>query len=225
MPDAKPMSPSKLLATALCSLSCIGLFVWQAARVTHGFAHWTLESARQTQAAAGQLRATPLQLRDAYGQVQLAFPPQAHANDGTRPVYLVDYFYTRCVTICSVLGNEFQQMQAALAGEPEKSVQLLSISIAPAEDTTAALAKYASRFKASPAHWRVTAPISKAESERHLRELGVVAIPDGQGDYVHNGDIHLIDGTGRLRGIWAYPDWPLAVQAAMHHVPVGHPVP
>lgn len=225
MPDITTPSSPTLLATTLCSLACAAVFVWQATRVTHGLAHGTWEDARQAQAAAGVLRATPLQLRDADGHMLQTFAPQTTHDAEPQPVYLVDYFYTRCVTICSVLGSEFQQMQEALAAAPEKSVQLLSISIAPAEDTTQALATYARRFKASPAHWRVTAPIRNVEAERHLRALGVVAIPDGQGDYVHNGDIHLIDETGRLRGIWAYTDWPLALQAALHHAPVRQAVP
>jgi protein SCO1/2 len=47
-----------------------------------------------------------------------------------------------------------------------------------------------------------------------LRSLGVVVIPDGEGGFVHNGDIHLMDERGRLRGLFAFDQWPQALEAA-----------
>ena len=30
----------------------------------------------------------------------------------------------------------------------------------------------------------------------------MIVVPDGEGGYVHNGDIHLLDARGMLRGVF-----------------------
>lgn len=41
-----------------------------------------------------------------------------------------------------------------------------------------------------------------------------MAIPDGEGGFVHNGAIHLLDERGRLRGLFELEQWPQALAAA-----------
>ena len=71
-----------------------------------------------------------------------------------RPV-LVDFMYTRCPTLCGVLGDDFhdvlQLMSGAGAGAP---IDLLSISFDPAYDTPTVLRKYAQGEKADPGIWK-----------------------------------------------------------------------
>jgi protein SCO1/2 len=47
-----------------------------------------------------------------------------------------------------------------------------------------------------------------------LASLGVVVVPDGQGGFVHNGAIHLLDERGRLRGLYGFDQWQQALEAA-----------
>jgi protein SCO1 len=129
-------------------------------------------------------------------------------------VRLVDFIYTRCASVCQALGAEFYQAQEALRFADNTNVELLSISIDSDHDGSAELRGYARRFHADPAWWTVAAPVSPSEGRRTLRELGVVAVPDGLGGFVHNGAIHVVDVDGRVRGIFDYADWPSALAAA-----------
>jgi protein SCO1 len=105
-------------------------------------------------------------------------------------------------------------MQKALDATPSRSVRLLSLSFDVDRERQAELASYAAQHRAKPEHWMVAAPVSSTVNRRLLAGLGVVAISDGSGDYVHNGDIHLIDATGRVHGIHGFDRWPDALAAA-----------
>lgn len=203
-----------------CSgLLCLALataFAWAAWNQTSGFEIWTFEGRRQLQAASGQLQApvVPLQLDD--GSVAAA---PWDTPGATPAAYLVDFIYTRCPSVCRVLGNEYQQMQRQLVERSRqdpagRGIALLSVSFDTGHDQAAQLHETATRLGAIPAHWRFAVPVSAADAQSLLRALGVVAIADGAGGFVHNGDIHLLDRAGRLRAIYRFDDWPRAMAAA-----------
>jgi protein SCO1 len=118
---------------------------------------------------------------------------------------LVDFIYTRCPTICGVLGDDFahvlQSMQArrsgAGAGAP---IDLLSISFDPT-DNQEALRLYGERFGAKAPRWRIAAPADAKVRAALLRTFGVVVIPDGTGGFIHNDAVYVIDAQGRLARI------------------------
>lgn len=187
---------------AACALS-VAAFATGVARLTEGFEHWTFESLRRAAAARGELSMPTTALRDSAGRA-------AGMNAGT--VYLVDFIYTRCESVCQALGAEFFQAQQGL--QPGGGVRLLSISIDPARDGAAELAGYGRLHKADPALWTLAAPTSPAAGADALKALGIVAVPDGLGGWVHNGAIHVVDSTGRVHRIFDYGDWALALDEA-----------
>lgn len=208
-------TPSRWCSALLC-LALGVVFAWGAWRQTGGFEVWTFEGQRQMQMAAGELRAPVVTLRHADGR-EAAAPWQA---DSAAPAaYLVDFIYTRCPGLCRALGSEYQQMQHQLIvrgrHDPAyRHVQLLSVSFDVAHDGVPQLQHAATQWGAQEAHWRLAVPASEADSRSLLRGLGVVAIPDGAGGFVHNGDIHLLDRQGRLRGLFGFDEWPRALAAA-----------
>jgi len=129
-------------------------------------------------------------------------------------VHLVDFIYTSCATMCQALGSDYQRMQRALDDQSAQRVQLVSMSFDVERDGQAELAAYATRHGAQPGLWTVAAPLTAADKHQLMQQLGVVVVADGFGGYVHNGDIHLIDAAGVLRGIYAYDQWPAALTAA-----------
>ena len=202
-------------SAALC-LTLVVAFVcgvwWQ----TGGLEVWTFEGRRQLQVAAGSLQAPAVALRDADGSEDAA-PWRAH--DTSSRAYLVDFIYTRCPGVCRALGNQYQQMQRELLTSAQHDpaydrVQLLSVSFDVAHDGVPQLHEAAMRLGAQPRRWRFVVPASDAGSRTLLRALGVVAIPDGTGGFVHNGDIHLLDGQGRLRALFGFDEWRQALVAA-----------
>ena len=207
---------ARWLSASLC-LALSGAFVWGMWQQTDGLEVWTFEGRRQQQMAAGELQAPAVHLRHADGgTVEIEAAPWS----GDAPAaYLVDFIYTRCPGVCRALGSEYQQMQRQLIADAEQDtavqrVRLLSVSFDVAHDGVDQLRHNARLLAAQPPHWRWAVPVSETESRALLRSLGVVAIPDGAGGFVHNGDIHLLDRSGRLRGMFAFDQWPAALAAA-----------
>ncbi|WP_162249354.1 MULTISPECIES: SCO family protein [unclassified Rhizobacter] len=205
---APPLAPHRpLWPTLLCCSVLLAHFIGAIARISNGFELWTFESLRRAQAQQGLLQASPLAATLSDGSRRTLW-----AQGAAPRAFLVDFIYTRCPGICQALGSEYQRMQEELA-RSEAPVQLLSLSFDTARDDVPALAGYATQHHAAPAQWWIGVPAA-ADSQRLLGELGVVAVPDGFGGYVHNGAIHLLDGNGRLREVFDYDDWPQALAAA-----------
>ena len=133
---------------------------------------------------------------------------------------LVDFIYTRCPTICGLLGDDFakvlQLMKARRLGTP---IDLLSISFDPRNDGREALRLYGERFGAKAPRWRVAAPVDKQELADLLQSFGVVVIPDGTGGFIHNDAVYVIDARGRLARILD-PDAPARIADAALEVAV-----
>lgn len=122
---------------------------------------------------------------------------------------LITFVYTRCTTICVVLGYEFKQLQEQIVNRGlSKNVQLLSISFDPEHDTPEVLAQYAHRMRADASVWN----IATVQNERDLHELldafGIVVVRDEFGGFQHNAALHVVDPNGQLFAIvdLAQPD-------------------
>jgi protein SCO1/2 len=118
---------------------------------------------------------------------------------------LVDFIYTRCPTICGVLGDDF----ARVAARSGRAVDLVSISFDPQNDDREARQFYAERFGAAAPGWRVAVPADRDGLDRELRAFGVVVVPDGRGGFVHDGRVYFVDASGRLADIIDAPSGPL----------------
>ena len=200
--------PAPVLTTLIACCLVLGAFGRGAAHLTEGFEHWTFEELRRTAAARSELRFPEIAFQDSRGDRLLPFT-------AVRPsAYLVDFVYTRCPSVCLSLGSEFYQMQEVLRRDPDNAVHLISISIDPLRDDAPALAAYGQWHHADPAFWRIAAPTTLASSTRLLSTLGVVAVPDGFGGFVHNSGIHLVDRLGRVQRVFDYAQWQDALAAA-----------
>lgn len=190
----------------LAALAVLAAAAGMAAALTDGFERWTFEELRRERAIRGELQAGPVPLIDAFATARQAFgaAPQCEGQ-----VLMVDFIYTRCLTVCQTLGVEFYQMQERVRGTSRPA--LLSISIDPVRDGPADLAAYARMHKADAALWSLVAPATPADARRLGRQLGVVAVPDGFGGFVHNGAIHVMDACGRVHGIFDHAHWARAL--------------
>ncbi|WP_405125175.1 SCO family protein [Ralstonia pseudosolanacearum] len=209
-PGSSPKPPSLWAAGVACLALGIGFFA-ALSGLTRGLQVWTLDDRRGLAVAECRLIAPPVALRDALGRRFVPWTPAARADR----VYLVDFIYTRCATVCVALGAEFFQLQQRIrAGALAGRVELLSVSIDPDHDDARSLAAYGLQQHADPAAWRIGAPLTAASKAALLRSLDVVAIPDGLGGYVHNGEIHLIDARGVVLGLYDYSAFNDALAAA-----------
>lgn len=196
--------------TALLCLALVLSVGWVVYQATAGLQAWTFEDRRRLLLDTGTYSAPSVQLIDSSGRV---VSPWAEA--AAHPtVYLVDFIYTRCPTVCRTLGTEYQRMQQQLAANPDPAVRLLSVSVDLDNDRPHHLARYAASLHTEPDKWAMAVPISTEASEALLRGLGVVVIPDGDGGFVHNGSIHMVDEHGRLLGLFELDQWEDAMAVA-----------
>lgn len=202
--------------TVALSIAVIAVFMAGLYRYTRNFDIWTFEGHRELQMQEGELRAAQVPLR------HMGTTPVTlwHGTSGQAPaVYVVDFIYTRCPSICRALGDEYQQMQAQLqkqrsANPALNDVHLVSISFDAEHDDPASLRGYAREHRIDPAIWTLAIPATAADTHTLMRSLKVIAIPDGQGGFVHNGAIHLLDASGTLRGLYDFDQWRQALAAA-----------
>lgn len=143
------------------------------------------------------------QLQNQYGEWM-----DSTATDGK--VYVVDFFFTTCQTICPVMTDQMERVQEAF--KTEDNFVILSHSVTPDIDTVEQMARYAEAHGAMPNKWYfLTGP--KEEVYRMARknyflikkdEVGEAPIAgDGsQYDFIHTNNFVLIDDRNRIRGYY-----------------------
>jgi protein SCO1 len=169
--------------------------------LTLGFRAWTSEDARRIQVVETPVFLPPIELVSSAGRRFVPWNP----GERSQRVYLLDFVYTRCQTLCSVLGAQFFQLQQAIT-DADQHLALLTISFDPRHDTPAELKSYAARMKAG-ALWTIAVPLDEMSLRRLLREAGIVVIDDKMGGFAHNGATLVVTASGRLMRVFDYTDY------------------
>jgi protein SCO1/2 len=193
----------------LVALSAVAtVVVWS---TTFGLRAWTTEEIRRLRVQAERPVLSSLQLTSSSGAPVVPWGEPKR----NRRVWLVTFMYTRCPTVCTTLGIEFERLQRSLGQNPrDDRIGLLSISFDPAHDDMRALKAYAAEYHADPARWVVGVPSSVAALARLEREAGIVVINDGLGGYAHNAAIHVVLDDGRLVRIFGFDNPEAALRCA-----------
>jgi protein SCO1/2 len=160
---------------------------------TDGFRALTSEQARRHSIATNPRDLPAVALEDQDGQ------PFTLGDYRGGPL-VVDFVYTQCVAVCTLLSAGFQRLdrdERSRNGGGDERLQLVSISFDP-RDTPDRLREYASRYQADGRMWRFARVRDARELGPLLRAFGVVVIADGRGDFEHNAAVHVLDARGRL---------------------------
>jgi len=117
-------------------------------------------------------------------------------------IYISDFFFTSCRTICPVMKKEMIRLQDSIANYP--NVLLLSHTLDPKHDTPEVLKEYAERLHANLAKWdfvtgTVDAIYDQSEKGYMIAAQQDEALPDG---ITHSGALVLVDGKRRIRGYY-----------------------
>jgi len=116
-------------------------------------------------------------------------------------VYVASFFFATCPEICPKMNSQVQR--AAEKYKDNKDVAFVSFTVNPEQDTVAALAAYAKKFKADRLQWSFLTgnkdSIYKLAGEGYLV---YAAQGKGANDFFHSQDLLLIDKDHRIRGIY-----------------------
>lgn len=135
--------------------------------------------------------------------------PFSRANlDGQ--VWVVNFFFTRCPTVCPKLTQKMRDVQVA-SEKASAGLRFLSISVDPDNDTPENLVSYAKKFSVNLSTW--TFLTGDYEVVKKTAVSGFKQALDGkaQEDKDHFGIIHgtrliLVDKRGQLRGFYSSKD-------------------
>ena len=117
-------------------------------------------------------------------------------------ILVVDFFFTRCATICPLMTKNLQRIHDRLGSDAP--VQLMSHSVTPVADSVSVLAAYADKHGADPDLWWFLTG-EKSEIYTLARKSYFSCLDEGDGgfqDFVHTENIVLVDDQGRLRGFY-----------------------
>lgn len=115
-------------------------------------------------------------------------------------VYVVEFFFTTCPTICPIMSKEMVKVQEAFLGNPNFGIA--SISIDPSHDSAEVLKKYAKEYKMTSPNWHLLSGKSQEEVFDLANEgFKLYAGTAGKevGGFEHSGLFALVDKEGHIR--------------------------
>ncbi|PSG90444.1 SCO family protein [Aurantibacter aestuarii] len=126
-------------------------------------------------------------------------------------IYIADFFFTTCPTICPIMTDHMYQIQKEILDDDE--VMLLSHSVTPKIDSVAQLKRYAQQKGVNDKKWNLVTGDKKQIYEL-ARKSYFAVLTDGNGDeydMIHTENFMLIDKERRIRNYYDGTD-PEAIQ-------------
>jgi protein SCO1 len=121
-------------------------------------------------------------------------------------IYVAEYFFTTCGTICPRMNAEMQRVQQAFKGND--SFKILSFTVDPETDSVAQMKLYADGHGADPKQWHFLTGDKKDLYQLARRSFFVLkpAEAANQGDvgsdFIHTNYFVLVDTKKRIRGYY-----------------------
>ncbi|GAA4890481.1 SCO family protein [Flaviramulus aquimarinus] len=123
-------------------------------------------------------------------------------NDYKDKIYVADFFFTTCQTICPIMTNHMVDIQKAIINDDD--IMLLSHSVTPEIDTVAQLKRYAKIKGVNDSKWNLVTGDKKQIYQ--LARKSYLAVKDngngGPFDMVHTENFMLIDKKRQIRGFY-----------------------
>lgn len=123
-------------------------------------------------------------------------------KDYENTIYVADFFFTTCPTICPKMTDNMAWLQNQLKNNPE--VKLLSFSVTPDIDTPEILKKYAQEKGVDDSRWNLVTGNKK--DIYYLARKSYLAVKTGKPeelyDMVHTENFILVDKNKRIRGFY-----------------------
>ena len=117
-------------------------------------------------------------------------------------VYVTDFFFTTCHTICPIMSNQMERVVEKFKGNPE--VKFLSHTVDPETDTVEQLKRYATEHNADSKQWMFVTGDKKMlyGIARRSYLLNAEQGDGGPDDFIHTQNFALIDKEKHIRGFY-----------------------
>ncbi|TFJ93560.1 SCO family protein [Lentibacillus salicampi] len=185
------MGENKRNTIAVMAVLLFGFALFYAG--TDGFRAFTAESARTYDINQSQPAFPDVTLEDSKERTY-TFDEFAEGK-----YVFVTFMYTNCTTVCPQLEMNMAQVYEQIPNDYiGEDIVFLSISFDPEHDDPETLSKYRTYFGSNGETWRMARIHDKEELNTVLDKLGVIVIPDGNGDFTHNSAFYLIGKSGHL---------------------------
>ena len=122
-------------------------------------------------------------------------------------IFVADYFFTTCKTICPLMTNQLMRVQYAFRDNPD--VMFLSHTVDPEGDTPEVLNAYAKNHNAIKGKWYFLTGDKKALYDHARNSYYITALPGdgGPDDFIHSEQFVLVDRQKRIRGFYDGTDY------------------
>ncbi len=122
-------------------------------------------------------------------------------NNYKGKIYVADFFFTTCQTICPKMTDNMAKIQEAIKNDPD--VMLLSHTVTPTIDSVLQLKKYALQKGVIDSKWNLVTG-DKKQIYDLARKSYLVAkdVPYSPNDLVHTENFVLVDKKKRIRGFY-----------------------
>lgn len=117
-------------------------------------------------------------------------------------IYVADFFFTTCQTICPIMTDHMVQIQKEIMSDDE--VMLLSHSVTPKTDSVAQLKRYAIKKGVIDSKWNLVTGDKKQIYELARKSYIAVKTTGTGDDYdmIHTENFMLIDKKREIRGFY-----------------------
>ena len=117
-------------------------------------------------------------------------------------IYVADFFFTRCMTICPVMTNNIGKLQEVF--KEDDDIKFLSLSVTPVIDSVSVLREYADKKGVIDSKWNIT-----TGDKKHIYSLArksyFTVLDEGDGglqDFIHTENFVLVDKKQQIRGYY-----------------------
>lgn len=184
------MIKNKHNTIAMIIVLCFGAVLFYVG--TDGFQAYTAENARTNRLIEAKPSFPDVTLEDSQERV---YPFSEFAGK----YVMLTFIYTACTDVCPQLERNLSEVYDQI---PEKyigeEIVFLSISFDPIRDTPEVLETYGDYFESDGETWRMARIPDQQALDTLLNEFGVIVIPDGEGNFVHNSAFYLVNKRGDL---------------------------
>ncbi len=118
--------------------------------------------------------------------------------DFTNGIYLADFFFTSCPSICPKVQKQMHRLYDEFVDEP--SVKLISFTLDPKRDNTETLKLYAENQNVDRRKWVFLTGDQQETMDLAFKFfISAYTDADAPGGIVHSGKIILVDSKGQVR--------------------------